>query len=280
VTGRRADGYHELESVFLPLDPEGPLADDVKLALRTRPGVEFSLRGATAGVPADRRNLALRAAEAFLARVQPLIGVAITLEKRVPAGAGLGGGSSDAGAVLRGLNAYHFGAISRTDLEALALGLGADVPFFIDPEPALVRGIGELREPLANPPSLPLIVAHPGPPLATADVFRAFATSGAALTPPGKLARLLPLPPVPGAHRAELWAERVINDLEPTATALCPAIAPLLARLRRVGARAVGMSGSGPAVYGVFDDETRRDQAFARLRLAPPARAWATSTMV
>jgi 4-diphosphocytidyl-2-C-methyl-D-erythritol kinase len=201
----------------------------------------------------------------------------ITLEKRVPAGAGLGGGSSDAGAVLRGLRRYHRDALSPAELEELALALGADVPFFLDPEPALVRGIGEQRERVASP-SLPLIVTHPGQALATADVFRAFAASQALLTPPGTLAGLPEIPDDPAVHSGELWAERVINDLESPATALCPAIAQLRTRLRDAGARGVGMSGSGPVVYGVFDDETGRDAALARLRLAPPARAWATST--
>ena len=278
VTGRRADGYHELESVFLPLAPGGPLADQVELALRAEPGVGFELRGAGRGVPADASNLAVRAAEGFLARAGRPGGAAIVLEKRVPAGAGLGGGSSDAGAVLRGLAALAPGVLAGEALEALALGLGADVPFFLDPRPALVSGIGERREPLRGAPALALIVAHPGPPLATADVFRAFDAGAAALTPAGALPRIRALPRRPGDESREAWAERVCNDLEPSATGLCPAIADLRAQLFDAGALATAMSGSGPAVYGVFESEERRDQGFAQLALAPPARAWATAT--
>jgi 4-diphosphocytidyl-2-C-methyl-D-erythritol kinase len=180
--------------------------------------------------------------------------------------------------VLRGLAALHPGALAPEALAALALDLGADVPFFLDPRPALVQGIGERIAPLPGAPGLPLIVAHPGEPLATAGVFRAFDASAAALTPPGGLPRIRALPPRPGDESRAAWAERVRNDLEPTATALCPAIAHLRARLRDVGALAAAMSGSGPAVYGVFESDERRDQAIAQLALAPPARAWATGT--
>ena len=278
VTGRRPDGYHELESVFLPLDGAGPLADAVELARRGEPGVALELLGAGPEVPGDARNLAVRAAAGFLERARLPGGVAIRLEKRVPAGAGLGGGSSDAGAVLRGLAALHPGALAPEVLAGLALALGADVPFFLDPRPALVQGVGERISPVADAPPLALIVAHPGSALATGDVFRAFDASPSALTPPGGLPRVRPLPRRPGDESRDAWAERVRNDLEPTATALCPAIARLRARLRDVGALAAAMSGSGPAVYGVFESEERRDQGIAQLALAPPARAWATST--
>lgn len=278
VTGRRADGYHDLESVFLPLAPEGPLADWLEVALRAEPGVAIRSHGAVSGVPADASNLAVRAAEGFLARAGRAEGAAIVLDKRIPAGAGLGGGSSDAGAVLRGLAALAPGALAGDVLEALALALGADVPFFLDPRPSFVSGVGERREPLPGVPALALIVAHPGPPLATPDVFRAFDARSAALTPAGALPKVRALPRRPGDESRAAWAERVRNDLEPTATALCPAIAHLREQLFDAGALAAAMSGSGPAVYGVFESEERRDQGFARLALAPPARAWATTT--
>lgn len=240
-------------------------------------------------MPDGAANLAARAAAAFLARAAAGRGACIRLEKRVPAGAGLGGGSSDAGAVLRALAALLPGALAPAELGELALGLGADVPFFLDPRPALVAGIGERIEPLAGVPALALIVAHPGTPLATAAVFRAFDASGSALTPAGSLPSFRALPLAPAAGRAERppgrvgaaaerLAERVVNDLEPVATVLCPAIAELRSLLCDAGALAAAMSGSGPAVYGVFESEERRDQAFARLALRAPARAWATGT--
>jgi len=138
ILGRRADGYHRLESLFLPID----LADTLQLSLRARPGISLTLAGDSEGVPGDERNLAVRAAGAFLAEAGSDRGVEIRLEKRLPAPGGLGGGSSDAGAVLRGLEELMPGAVSRARLGSLALRLGADVPFFLAPAPALVGGVG------------------------------------------------------------------------------------------------------------------------------------------
>ncbi len=230
-------------------------------------------------MPSDARNLAHRAARAFLERAGSTRGVALRLAKRVPAGAGLGGGSSDAGAVLRALAELLPGALPAPALAEVALALGADVPFFLDPRPARVSGIGERIVPESGVPALPLIVAHPGTSLATAAVYRAFAAAAGALTPPRPAPTFPPLPPRPVDLDREAWAEAIRNDLEPAATALCPAVAVLRAALRAAGALAVGMSGSGPAVYGVFESEERRDQAMARLALPPAAQGFSTATL-
>ena len=229
-------------------------------------------------MPAGPANLAQRAAEAFLARARGEEGVALRLRKRVPAGAGLGGGSSDAGAVLRGLAALLPGRVPPAALAELALGLGADVPFFLAPQPAEVSGVGERIAPAAGLPALPVVVVWPGVSLATAEVYRAFAASRAALTPAAPAPTLRALPPRPGEGTPEAWAERVRNDLEPAATRLCPRIALLRAALLGAGALAAAMSGSGAAVYGVFESEERRDEALGRLPLAGAERAFATTT--
>jgi 4-diphosphocytidyl-2-C-methyl-D-erythritol kinase len=177
VVGRRPDGYHELESLFLPLD----LADELELELEPAGASRVSLRldGAAGGLPSDSRNLALRAAEGFLEAGGLRREVRIRLRKRIPAGAGLGGGSSDAAAVLRGLAVACPGALQDAALRGLALELGADVPFFLDPRPALVSGIGERCEPLAGAwPERILLLAHPGLALSTARVFAAYDGSG------------------------------------------------------------------------------------------------------
>jgi 4-diphosphocytidyl-2-C-methyl-D-erythritol kinase len=179
--------------------------------------------------------------------------------------------------VLRGLAQLHPGALSADALHAVALGLGADVPFFLSPRPARVSGIGEVLAPQSGVPALPVIVVHPGVALATADVYRAFGAGGG-LTPGGPPPTIRALPRRPAELDAGAWEEQVRNDLEPVATRLCPMVASLRAALRAAGALATGMSGSGPAVYGVFEDEERRDRAIGRLSLAPPARAFATST--
>ena len=274
VVGRRPDGYHELESLLAPID----FAD--RLELRVEEGAPREVRLALAGdagvgVPADARNLAARAARAFLDAAGLQARVEIALEKCVPAAAGLGGGSSDAGAVLRALVRHFPAALEGPALEALALGLGADVPFFLDARPALVSGVGELRAPLSRAlPPLALLLANPGAPLATAPVFAAFAASGAAPSARGGLAAALREALAgPAATLPVRLAPVLANDLEPAAEALCPGIAPARDALRAAGARAVGLSGSGATLYGVFADPVEAGAALRRIRL--PEGGWA-----
>ena len=142
IVGRRPDGYHELESVFAPIDLADELAIEIEEHSRGPAEVELELAGADPEVPGGASNLAARAAREFLAAAGLRARVRIALAKRIPAAAGLGGGSSDAGAVLRALAGRWPAALRRDALAALALGLGADVPFFLDPRTALVGGIG------------------------------------------------------------------------------------------------------------------------------------------
>lgn len=255
VVGRRADGYHLLESTFAPLD----LADRLRIAITPAPApdVRVVVTGHAAGVPVGPDNLVVRAAHAYLKCAGVPACVEIELEKDVPVGAGLGGGSSDAATVLRALSEHFANAIAGPDLAALALSLGADVPFFLDPCPAWVTGVGERIEPFEIPlPPLDLVLATPSPGLATAEVFRAW---DAALTPPGASRRMPPLRGSPGRNliaaledEGPLLAELLTNDLEPVATQLRPAIHRIRGELERLGARAVAMSGSGPTVFGLF----------------------------
>ena len=263
ITGRRPDGYHELASLFLPLDLADGLQVDLAPAAAPKVGLVVELPDAVAGaeVPSGDSNIAVRAARAFLAEAGIAAAVEIRLRKRIPAAAGLGGGSSDAGAVLRLLATAHPDAVAPDRLARLALELGADVPYFLDPQPAWVTGIGERVEPVPGWPPLALVLANPGVPLATAEVYRAAdalgsAAPGGALPAPAQRATLArnALPDRPGDLAALLQ-----NDLEPAALRLCPPVARLRERLRGAGAAAVGMSGSGPTVFGVFPgaDEAR-----------------------
>src|SRR5262249_54350865 len=136
VTGRRADGYHELDSIFVPIG----WSDVVGIETRPSDAPRVILRCDNATLNDARSNLASRAAVAFMSEFAIAAEVLVEVRKRIPAGAGLGGGSSDAGAVLRML-AEVFGVSSGPRLAAVAVKLGADVPFFLDPRPARVRGI-------------------------------------------------------------------------------------------------------------------------------------------
>lgn len=271
VTGRRADGYHELESLFAPLD----LADEVEVAVErgsaTRVELCVEADASIGPVPTDDRNLAARAAHAFLEAAGLRRAVRVRLAKRIPAGAGLGGGSSDAGAVLRGLAQLLPDAVAPADLAALALALGADVPFFLDPRPALVSGIGERLRPLDGLAPLALVLANPRVALSTAEVYAVFD----ALGPPP------PRRPGLDAWRAALDGARpepaalaalLTNDLEPAALRLCPPIARLRRALEATDALGTGLSGSGPTVYAVFADRAQAECARARAEL--PAGTW------
>ena len=259
VVGRRPDGYHLLESLFVPLD----LADSLRIRIdpAERTAIALRLDGAAEGVPDADENLATRAARRFLEAAGVTAAVEIALEKRIPVGAGLGGGSSDAATVLRALAEHFANALSRSRLAEIALALGADVPFFLDPRPAWVTGIGERIEPLADVPALDLLLVTPAPPLATAAVFRAY---DAALTPEGPGRRMPALRNGPGRiliaaianERASGAPQELVellgNDLTSAASRLHPGIERVRAELERLGARAVAMSGSGPTVFGIF----------------------------
>jgi len=262
VVGRRDDGYHELESVFLPLD----LADELEIEVDSNGprSVDLTLEGASDDVPAGGDNLATRAALGFLAAAGLDHRVRLRLRKNVPSAAGLGGGSSDAATVLRGLDSLLPGAVGPLLLHDLAVGLGADVPFFLDPRPALVTGIGERLEPLSGPcASLILVLANPGQPLSTGQVFAAFDALTPTRRPAPTLRPLLSsLRTAPADSRA--LCVLLENDLESVARRLCPAIGRLRSALLEWGARAVGMSGSGATVFGVFGSEAEARQAAGR----------------
>ncbi len=267
VTGRRADGYHELDSIFVPI----ALGDRVAIEMRPSDKVSIAMRCEGASVPLDDRNLAWRAAAAFMKEFGVAAEVLIDLRKEIPVGAGLGGGSSDAGAVLRMMAAlYRIDARER--LATIALGLGADVPFFLDARPARVGGIGERIAPLASMPVLHLVIAAPPIEVSTAAVFRALTPdSWSGTAPDGDLRAIA---------AGHFESSALINDLEPLAIRICPQIAQLKTILRGLGASAAAMTGSGGAVFGIFPaaEEAARAAQAGRLR-APDSRFFAASSI-
>lgn len=273
VVGRRSDGYHLLESVFVPID----LADrlSVTIAPARAASVRLELEDPT-GILLDAanaaENLATRAARDFLAAARVEAEVLVRLRKCVPAGAGLGGGSSDAGAVLRILRDEWPEALAREELAQLALGLGADVPFFLDPQPAWVEGIGEQITPLPDFPRLVLLLVTPSPPLATEDVFRCFAARHPDALTPRSATRSMPAPKTRGGALTTLlrggpsgtWRgaeELLTNDLEEVASELRPEIRELGSKLRARGAGWAALSGSGPTVFGIFSGTAAAEAA-------------------
>jgi 4-diphosphocytidyl-2-C-methyl-D-erythritol kinase len=278
LTGRRPDGYHLLESLFAPI----ALWDELELAVEPLAAgaaaaeievvcgkpLDPTLPPALHAVPSGPDNLVHRAARLFCERSGFAAKIRIGLRKAIPAGAGLGGGSSDAAAVLRGLAELSGLVVEPEVLAAWALELGADVPFFLVPGAARVTGIGERIERVTGLPELPILLANPGKNLATADVYRMADQLGGALT---KNRAGSTMPALSGSTQdlrdaAPALRDLLINDLEPAARRLCPSIARIADRMAGQGALAVGMTGSGATVFGVFESEAAARAAAARWR--------------
>ncbi len=237
ILGRRADGYHLLESLFVLLG----FGDRVTLAKRSDDAIE--LLNPLHGVPKER-DLCWRAAKLLQERTGCRQGADLGLLKNLPQGGGLGGGSSDAATVLLGLNRLWGTGLKRADLADLGLRLGADVPFFVGGENALVSGIGEVLRPMTVPRAWYLVL-EPGVPVPTAEIFAD--PDLTRNTPSSKIAVF-----------SEAYGK---NDLQAVALRRYPQIAGNLAWLSKFGdAR---MSGSGGCVFAVFARETAAREAWA-----------------
>ena len=249
VTGQRADGYHLLDSIVAfaghgdRLTFSAAERDSFNLGGRFGPLLSAEAEGKDGNLVLKARDL-LR--EALAAGGQSAGPVAITLEKNLPVASGIGGGSADAAATLRGLLRFWGGTLSSDTLSTTGLKLGADVPMCLESRPLRARGIGEQIDRLDTMPRFALVLANPLKAVSTPDIFRRLTYKDH--PPIGTLPR--------SAAPAEWLAflSRLRNDLEPPARALLPEIAEISDQLRDVGARLVRMSGSGATCFGIFDD--------------------------
>jgi len=255
VLGRREDGYHLLSTHMqkvglydtVVLRPEG---DGVRLCC---PG---------SGIPEDRNNLVYRAAELFFhwasqKGVRCPRGVAITLEKNIPVGAGLGGGSSDAAATLLGLNQMLAAGCSTDKLAEMGLRLGADVPFFVHASAAaLATGIGEILQPVAPLQGCRLLLVNPGFSVSTRWVYQTFALTGGNDSGNLKNSRETVFS-LKGTGSPLLLA----NDLESVTLKEFSELGQIKKEMVRQGADGALMSGSGPTIFGIFQDQQRAEAA-------------------
>jgi 4-diphosphocytidyl-2-C-methyl-D-erythritol kinase len=243
ILGRRPDGYHEIDTLFQAID----LSDEIE----ARPGASLTLSCDDPRLPTDDSNLALRAARRLAeAAGRPQVGAALALKKRIPAGAGLGGASSDAAAALLVCARLWGLPHAPDDLAAIAAEIGSDVPFFLWGGTARGTGRGERIVPQAYVGALPLLLGFPPFGIATAEVYRRFAQR---LTLPGFDVSVPPFPPFPWS-RDEDWGA-LINDLERVVFEDWPELRSFRDGLLEAGARSALLSGSGSTVYGVFADE-------------------------
>lgn len=269
VTGRRADGYHLLESlaVFTRFGD--------KLSIEAAERDAFSIAGPYApDVPTDETNLVLKARDALRAAspsgaTPP---VAIRLDKNLPIASGIGGGSSDAAAALRGLAGFWGLDIGRDELCSIGAALGADLPMCVAARPLVVRGVGEELSPVAGFPALGLVLVNPGVGVSTPAVFAALGKRDNGALPP--------LPSHIDFHTLRNWLDTTRNDLEEAARSIEPSIAAAKAALEKADAGFVRMSGSGATCFGLFETGNLAKRAAAIIRDRQPG--WfvaATRTM-
>lgn len=268
VVGKRADGYHLLDTIMVPVS----LYDEIdirKIRGAARNQIGDGLIEITCdhpNVPQGEENIVYRAAQLIMKksrRAQPIL---IHIKKNIPVGAGLGGGSSDAAATLVGLNRLFKLRLSIAMLKKMALSLGADVPFFIQARPARAQGIGARLRPLRTLPRFWAVIVYPGFPVSTAWVY-------------GNLGRKLTKPIVntsiaPSRKSLDGLTRQLENDLESVTLKRYPEIGVLKQKLLREGASQVLMSGSGSSVFGIFNSERAAAKAFRRLRQEEGSRAF------
>lgn len=261
VLGRRFDGYHEIDSLFVTID----LHDVVSFRRRDDDADVVQMRwvGAADGpLPSPAENLVTLAARRLreLAPVQP--GTSIRVDKAIPIGAGLGGGSSDAAACLRGLN--HLWGLGMDPVELAAVGaeIGSDVPFLLTGGAARVRGRGEVVDPLPRVPRYWFVLGISDPPLPTSQVYANFGGKGRSTTTDAVAAF--------ASGDVDALAACLSNDLEDAAVGLRPSLGAGASALRRAGAVGVGLSGSGPTWFGLARDEAHARTVAASVAPSPP----------
>jgi 4-diphosphocytidyl-2-C-methyl-D-erythritol kinase len=242
IAGKRPDGYHELISLMCGID----LSDTLRLDFDRE---ETEVICPHPDVPENSSNLAFKAARIFSESSGRDGGGRIFIEKQIPVGAGLGGGSSNAAAVLSALNRHHGYPLSRDALLAAGARIGADVPFFLMEGPAIATGIGDRLEPWTHLTPRPLVLIYPGMPLSTAEVYRKL---NFGLTKTKKINRKNTFRRLRKDDTGVGFALR--NDLEAPAIDILPEVAEAKQALTAHGALCAQMSGSGSAVFGLYPD--------------------------
>jgi 4-diphosphocytidyl-2-C-methyl-D-erythritol kinase len=252
VKNRRPDGYHNIESIMHTVS----LYD--RITIET--AATLSLVCDRPGLPVDEKNLAMKAAGVLRKRLGIAGGARITLEKRIPMGAGLGGGSSDAATVLKGLLRLWKTDLPEKELVCLAKELGADVPFFLYGGTAVARGIGEKIEMLEKVPPACFVLVNPGFGVATPWVYRNLHFP---LTKKQKINRIKRL--LQQKKPSELWGSRFFNRLEEVVFPAYPEIRQIKNILSESGCMSL-MSGSGSTVFGLTSSKKTGDAIKARLK--------------
>lgn len=241
VRGRRPDGYHEIRTVFLPLSG---LSDTV--TVQDRPDAGLHVRCDHPDVPNGEHNLAYRAATAFFRHTGQSRGCTLAIEKRIPVAAGLGGGSADAAAVLLLLNEIAPRPLGFADLALLAADIGADVPFFLTPRPAVGTGTGTTLTPFDLQADFGVVLVNPRFPVRAAWAYQALHHAA-----PPPLPRFADFAHAAAAGDFSGMAACTCNALEFAVLHKFPLVRMIVSHLREAGCEAAHVTGSGPTVYGL-----------------------------
>ncbi|GAB3054516.1 4-(cytidine 5'-diphospho)-2-C-methyl-D-erythritol kinase [Virgibacillus ainsalahensis] len=254
VLAKRGDGYHDVEMVMTTID----LADRIELHSLNRNRIEVALESRY--VPSDERNLAYKAAAIFKKRYGIKTGVRINIEKRIPVSAGLGGGSTDAAAVLRGLNRLWGLDRSLGELANLGSVLGSDISFCVHGNTAIAKGKGEIIETLPSPPSCYVVLAKPNIGVSTRTIFQQIKVDE------------LSHPNTKGIIEALMdknfmkMCSNIGNSLEDITLIVHPEVQRIKERMKNAGAAGVLMSGSGPTVYGLVQHHSKAQRIYNSMR--------------
>ena len=268
VLGKRDDGYHEIDTVLQTVSLHDTLTFE-------RTNDRIRLWCDDRSVPPDKTNLVWRAAAALRERYSITDGVKIRLEKRTPAEAGLGGGSSDAAATLIALAYLWKIEVSAADLMQAAENLGSDVPFFLYGGPARASGRGNVIEPLADSPQKHLLIIKPKAGIPTAKAY--LSLNRAALT--SSDSKPILLRSQASEFSASIDLNALHNDFEPVVCQLEPEIERAKVALLNSGARAAMLSGSGSAVFGIFENQDAQERAIQAIELETGWRAFPCNTV-
>ncbi|MCC6600692.1 MAG: 4-(cytidine 5'-diphospho)-2-C-methyl-D-erythritol kinase [Crocinitomicaceae bacterium] len=248
VTAKRSDGYHNIESIFLPVFK---INDILEVIFSEDDLFHLTLTGTR--ISGKKEENSCYKAWLLLHHEKKIGGVKCHLHKIIPAGAGLGGGSADGAFMLKALNELFALNLSTVELKSYALRIGSDCPFFIDLKPSFVSGRGEVLSPVeADFSNIFIVLVHPGIHLSTSDAF--------SMLNPGPAS--FDLRKIGGIDKRQ-WREKIKNDFEDPVIKKFPAIGKIKIQLYEAGAFYSAMSGSGSAVYGLFDSDPGLDEIFA-----------------
>lgn len=253
ICGERPNGYHDLDMLMQEID----LSDE--LIFENARWLTLTIDGQR--LPADNRNLVIRAANALNDALGLHMGARIQLKKNIPSRAGLGGGSADCAATLLALNQLWKLNLPLRTLMQIGLKLGADVPFCLQGGLCRAEGVGEILTPIENAPEIDLVMITPGGGLSTPAVFQVWNQGGYAMADIDNLSLADALNHGDFA-RAQALSR---NDLEPPAISLMPEIAEIMEKYRSLGAKFVRMSGSGSTVFAAFDNPDHARKAAAQV---------------